>query len=341
MSRNKSTQDFLRLLNENLRENPIWRNLFTNISKTIDAYVTERIDQFAQIRDPQHVHRGDYLTTPLGRGRVVHVDRQYDDTNELIDEIHVNIHNVGNVVVPFRSIHERSVLINGTRSIGFDYFSDSLSDEDYARIYRYIGEYWPESYGTRFVDFMGFIKNTRFEIEQLWTKDKGDFATSDDVEIRKYDYLEPNHGDSLPVYGPLSSEPILNKQDIDSGFADYPTAHVALNYDLNYTPENLSQDDFNDIICLFYFLAPIHLVLQRISASTDIEIPFYSNRGRSPQFHWYETAFLALSDEYVQIPAATFPSVYSVFPDGHVYTQVEHEGDDVEHEGDLVWAPVI
>lgn len=288
-SRNKFDPDFLRVLNENLKEVPTWRTLMEKVTTVINDTLTEQVVELARSRETQHLHRGDFFNTPYGRGRVVHVDRKNDPTGALLDEVHVNVANVGNVVIPFRSVHTRDVLIDGARLLGFDYFSDSLTDEDYARVYKYIGRYWDDSYGFKFVDFMGFLKSTRFEIEQLWTNDKGDFATSDDVEIRKYDFLEPNHGQYQSVYG-SSLDWDLNKQTAKNNLA-YPTSHVQINYDLSYTDHTLSEKDMEDIICLFYFLAPIHLVLERINAAAEVTFEAYSDLGKSPQIHNYAHTF--------------------------------------------------
>lgn len=284
-TRNKVDPDFLRILNQNLQENAVWRTLMEKTTQVINDILHEQTTELARSREPQHIHRGDYITTPLGRGRVVHVDRKNDPSNVMLDEVSVNVVNVGNVVIPFRSVHQRSVLIDGARLLGFDYFSDSLTDEDYARIYRYVNEYWDDSAGSNFIDFMGFIKNTRFNIEQLWTEDKGDYATSSDPIISLYPFLEPNYGFYKPVYD-KNTTPNMNAQQGDNN-RHYPTAHVQLDYDLSFTDGPLSQEDFEDIICLFYFLAPIHLVLERVSAAAYVDFNAYSDKGRNPQIHYY------------------------------------------------------
>lgn len=284
-TRNKLDPDFLRILNTNLSENPTWRTLMEKVTTVVNDLVTSQTTELARIRDVQHVHRGDYYTTDLGRGRVVHVDRKYDPTNVMLDEVSVNVDGLGNVVIPIRTVHQRDILINSARFMGFDYFSDSLTDEDYARIARYVGEYWDDSAGDKFVKFMGFIKNTRFEIDQLWTRDAGDYATSDDVELRKYPFLEPNYGFYHPVYG-SNTAPNLTAQSGNNN-TDYPTAHVQLNYDLSFTDGPMSEKDMEDVICLFYFLAPIHLVLERVNAAANVEFYAYSNKGRNPQIHHY------------------------------------------------------
>lgn len=295
-TRTNRTVDFLRILNEQLKENEFWSTLMEKTTKVMQDVVHEQTTQLARSRGSQHLHRGDYLTTPHGRGRVVHVDRKYDTNNLLLDEVSVHIPNIGNVVVPFRSIQDRGILVNGARFMGFDYFSSNLTDEDYARIYRYIGEYWDDSGGVNFVNFIGFIKNMRFEIHQLWTRDAGDFALSDDEVISKYPFLEANEGLEVIGFGPI--KPIyksntkwnLNAQT-ETDNRDYPTAHVELSYNLEFISRMLTADDVNDIVCLFYFLAPIHLVLERLTAEIRVDFKSYSNRGRSPQVHQYDQGF--------------------------------------------------
>ncbi len=287
VTRNRLDPDFLRILNQNLQENEVWRVLMEKTTAVIRDVLHEQTTELARARDPQHVHRGDYVTTPLGRGRVVHVDRKNDPSSVMLDEVTVNVVNVGNVVIPFRSVHDREILINGARFMGFDYFSDSLTDEDYARIYRYIGEYWDDSAGSNFVDFMGFIKNTRFDIDQLWTEDAGDYATSDDDEISKYPFLEPKESTFKPVYGSNLSWN-ANAQTATNN-KTYPTSHVQLNFDLSFTSGSISAEDHEDIICLFYYLAPIHLVLERVNAAANVY--FNSYKGTSPQVHNLEQTF--------------------------------------------------
>lgn len=278
-TRSKRNVSFLKVLNENLSQYPVWSTLFKKTSDVLNATVMERITQLYNIRDPYHVHRGDYLGTDYGRGKVTHTDR-IPSADGYTSEISVNVDGVGNVVIPFRHLQDRGILIDNARFLGFDYFSDSLSDEDYARVMKYIGDYWDNSSGINFVAFMGFVKNIRFEIEQLWTKDKGDFANSDDSVISKYDILEPNYGQFPPMYG-STNNPTL----VDSNLY-YPTSHVEINYDLGLLKQAIAHKDFNDVVSLFYYLAPIHLVLERINAFVEITKKTY--KGSSVQIHEYD-----------------------------------------------------
>lgn len=305
---------FLNLLNQRLRENPVWRDLFTSVSEIMDAYVNERAVQLSRVRDPQHLHRGDYLDTPQGRGKVSYIKRAFDDDDHILDEVSVEIPGVGSVVVPFRTVHERGILVNGTRSLGFDYFSDKIADEDYARIYKYISEFWQDSGTEDFVNFMGFIKNMRLEAEQLWTRDKGDHATSDAVEIRKYDFLEifdPNS--MIPVWIGSGTVGSNDAVELPAG-ADYPTSHVVISYDIT-----VSQDlDLLDLVNLFYYLAPIHLVLERLQASINTTIPVYA--GIASQFHIYDQGYLFMDDEDEILPPVGF--LFLAEQTGEVLTEI-------------------
>lgn len=292
VTRTENSRDFLRLLNQRLRENPVWRSLFEAVGTVMDDYINERTTQLSRIRDPQHIHRGDYLTTPQGRGKVSYIKRALDNEGQILDEVSVEIPGVGSVVVPFRSVHERGVLINGARSLGFDYFSDRIADEDYARIYKYVAEYWQDSGTEDFVHFMGFIKNMRLEIDQLWTRDKGDSANSDDPEISKYSFLEIfDPSTMLPAWSGLLTPEGIDTTAVPQGM-DYPTSHVAISYDIA-----VSQSlDLFDLVNLFYYLAPIHLVLERINAAVNVTIPVY--RGWAAQMHHYAQGHLVLDESF-------------------------------------------
>lgn len=290
-TRTMNEADFNRVLSERLRENGLWRDLFKAVSQVMTNYVHERATQLSRIRAAQHVHRGDYLNTPLGRGKVAYIKHGVVN-GEIEDEIEVEVPGVGSVTIPLRSSQRRSVLINGSRHMGFDFFSDNISDEDYARIYRYIGHYWQHSGTKTFVDFMGFIKNMLLEIDQLWTRDKGDFANSDDPEISKYDFLESFDPNSmLPIWQGLQTPEGIDTESEPIG-KDYPTSHVALSYDIIVTPNA----NISELVSLFYFLAPIHLVLERINATINVEVPVY--RGYASQLHYYESAHLELDESF-------------------------------------------
>lgn len=292
ITRTEKKGNFLTLLNQRLRENPVWRDLFIATSTILDQYVNERVVDISRIRDPQVLHRGDFVDTPEGRGKVSYIKKSFNSAIGDLDEVSVDIPGVGSVVVPFRSIHDRGVLINGARSLGFDYFSDRISDEDYARVYKFVAEYWQDSGTEHFVKFMGYVKNMRLEINQLWTRDKGDDANSDDPEISKYSFLEMfDENAMIPIWQGLVVNNELDTSAEPIGL-DYPTSHVDLSYDIF-----VSQDlDLSDLVNLFYYLAPIHLVLERINAAVNVDIPTY--RGHGAQFHYYDHGQLILDESF-------------------------------------------
>lgn len=132
---------------------------------------------------------------------------------------------------------ERTFLIANLRQLGFDYQSDFIGDDDYRRLLHMWSLYLPENGTEQFVNFLGYIKNTRFEIQQLWTKDYQSFIEP---------YMIPDGGKITQV---------------NTGF--WPSSHIRLYYDI----EKFPIEDFSDIYPLFYKIAPIHLVLERIVGS--------------------------------------------------------------------------
>lgn len=287
-TRTMNEADFTRVLNERMRENPLWLDLFKAISKVMTDYVHENSTKLSRIRAAQHIHRGDFISTPLGRGKIAYIKHTGDDGG-MVDEVEVEVPGVGAVTIPLRSVQNRNVLINGSKSLGFDFFSDSISDEDYSRIYRYVGHYWQHSGTETFVQFMGFIKNMRLELETLWTRDRGDYANSDDPELRQHLFLEPfNANEMIPVWEGAE----LEVGESPPAGRDYPTSHVQINYDLTIS----DAPNITDLVNLFYFLAPIHLVLQRINASVEVEFPTY--KAVSGQLHIYDQGYLALDESF-------------------------------------------
>lgn len=255
--RTKDQISFLELLNENLSYNPMYSKLFEVVGKELDRQIGEPLSQLARIRSSTHIKRGDYLSVDDDTvGKVAHLRREIIDDKPM-DVITIGLTNGVSVTQTRRALHDRSVLVDSARLQGFDYYSDFLSDQDFARIVDYVSAYWStgSSESPEFIKFIGFIKNMSLELTQLWTIDKGDNATSDDPIISRYDFLEPYDDTMLPVYKPTGKH--------------YPTSHVALTYDAS-----ISQTIDQDIIHLFYYLAPIHLVLERITGNIEAEIGY-------------------------------------------------------------------
>lgn len=275
--RTKNQIDFLKLLNENLSYNPAFVALFEKTSEIINEQITEPLMQLDRIRSSMHIKRGDYLPymdqyEQEQVGKVSHLRRVEGPNGEPLDQITIGIGHGNSLNITRRALHDRRILIDSARLAGFDYYSDFISDADYARVVDYVGRYYnSESNQTpEFIQFIGFIKNMKLEMNQLWTIDKGDNATSDDPEISKYDWLEPYSPNMIPVH---------------KGGPHYPTSHVEITYDAS-----ISQIIDRDLVHLFYLLAPIHLVFERVVGYIDVELQ-YTIRFAG-DFSFYNAGFI-------------------------------------------------
>ena len=252
--RTKEPADFKKVLNDNLANNEFYAKLFDKVGSVIDEQIGEPISQLIKARSSTHIRRGDYLTVEGKRGKVGHIERVYATNGDPLDQITLELVNGTTISTVRRALQDRKSLIAGSRFVGFNYYSDFLKDEDFARIQDYICDYWPRTGQPEFIKFIGFIKSLALDMIPLWTRDKGDFATSDDVEISKYDQLEPFSQSMTPVW--------------NNGLW-YPTSHVEVFYDAI-----ASETIDDDLILLFYTLAPVHLVLERISGSINIDLSY-------------------------------------------------------------------
>lgn len=253
------TTSIQRRLNTRLRTNPAYVELAQAIDTVTRKTVTGPRDELATIRDTRNYHRGDWTTLDDGRRAIInHIAFNEEGSVTAFAQI-PSTGETFEIILPNDNLKDRSVLINSARYHGFNYYSDTLSNEDYARIVDYIEDFWPESGTDSYYRFIGFIKNMRLEADYLWTTDEVD-ETGDDT----YPWLEPNNGQLRPVH---------------AGGHDYPTSHVQLRYDALETPD----PDGEDIFRLFYLLAPIHLVLERIVAELlaaggslkTVAVPFF------------------------------------------------------------------
>ncbi len=252
--RSKNHIEFIRHLNDNLQNNPVYVTLFNKIGGIIDEQIGESLSQLVRARSSRHIKRGDYLKVDGKFGKVAHLKRVYDDEGTPLDEITIQLNSGSTLTTVRRALQDRKTLIDQSRLLGLDYYSDYLKDEDLARVADYISQYWPKNGQPEFIRFIGFVKSLSLEMEQLWTRDKGDNATSDDPQISQYDVLEPRDS---------------GMQEIWNGGVWYPTSHVEITYDAL-----LSSNIDDDLILLFYTLAPIHLVLERISGELGVELTY-------------------------------------------------------------------
>lgn len=262
--RNKNKPDFVKLLNYNLSYNPIFESLYKTTSKVLDEQIGEPLSRLSRIRSSQHIKRGDYLDVEtsrgIERGRVADVKIIQEDDGSHYAKITLGLGN-GNAIVAYKEVlQDRKTLINQAAFAGVDYYSDYISDAEYARLVDYAGSYWKhQNSGERdFIDFIGFIKGMRLSLIQLWTRDQGDYATNPDEGFNFYEYLIPEED----VVDPFRFEGNA------SAGTEYLTSHVDMEYDVLASP-NIG---FNDLINLFYYFAPIELVLNRIVGSIEIEV---------------------------------------------------------------------
>jgi hypothetical protein len=154
-------------------------------------------------------------------------------------------------LMPINVPQERSIMIKNAYLMGFDFYNTSLSDEDYQRLYEYLGMFWPENgIDDNFIKFIGFIKNLKLEMEELWSLDNG----TDEITV-----LEQIHDDSFKA---------------SNGGSWYLTSHVEVLYSLR---EQSSDYEINldEIEKLFYLFAPIMLVLERITGYIDELLKIY------------------------------------------------------------------
>ena len=136
---------------------------------------------------------------------------------------------------------DRQTNIASAKFLGLDYNSDIFSDEEYISLITFLNKFNNTYKGTQsFIQFIGWIKNTKFQVEQLWAKGER-------------------------IYEEFSEETpyIRNNSKIDDtgDKSWYPTSHIRLNYD-----GNLYNTDESEVVYLFYKIAPVNLVLKEIVA---------------------------------------------------------------------------
>lgn len=128
---------------------------------------------------------------------------------------------------------ETVILQKGLKQLGFDPKSKFMTHDHIERLYMFINQYWP-THGTQsFVDFLGFVKNTRFTMDKLWTTDYETFITEQNIQF----ILEGNIVDGTGPY--------------------YPTSHVEMGYNI----ETYNLEGEEEVYDLFNRYAPINLVL--------------------------------------------------------------------------------
>jgi hypothetical protein len=124
---------------------------------------------------------------------------------------------------------ERIFLSLTASQLGLQAGADWLNTTAYIRVVESLSEYYRTSGTKDFYRFMGFLVNTQFELDALWTKDYVKFYT---------------------VPGGVTAY---------EGGEWYLTPHVNLKYD-----GEVFDPLTKDLHKLFYLMAPIHLVLEAI-----------------------------------------------------------------------------
>lgn len=253
--RTKDKIDFVKLLNYNLSYNPFYVKLFETTSQILDNYIVEPLYQLDRVKSSLHIRRGDYLTTKVTSGsdeelkqlKVTNVQPIIHDGIKTY-EITLQLNQGASLKIYQNATQDRQILVNESILNGFNFYSDFLTDEDYQRVVDYIGSYWQENSGhtTDFINFIGFIKNIRLQLNPLWSKDIGE-------------------GENFDFY-PFLEEYDSNMKSIRLGGDNFLTSHVEIEYDAL-----ISDKIDTDLIHLFYLLAPANLVLQRLLGVINVE----------------------------------------------------------------------
>lgn len=128
----------------------------------------------------------------------------------------------------------RKLQIRSLRQKGINFFSDTLSIDDIVRLNRFVGLYWPGKSTKEFDRFLSYFLNIRVDLTQLWNDTQTD------------------------VFNVFEDKPLGLK--LWEGGSWWPTSHIKATFDVENNP-NLKIDD---LVKLFYILAPIQLVLYRV-----------------------------------------------------------------------------
>lgn len=246
-ARGPKRHDITDMLNTRLRSNPVWVSLFNAVNEVFNNNITEPRKQLATIRDPNLYHRGDWVD--LGSSENAIVNRVIVNDDGSVKVLAQKPNDFSGTSIEFdlpTNLKDRDTLIKGAQRHGFNYFSDTLTDADYARLNKYIENYWPEAGTEQFARFIGFLKRMYLDVDQLWSFEND--AADEYPELEVY-----QRGKGVHVW---------------DGGTYYPTSHVQLRYDA-LSNTNIDQVD---LFFLFYLLAPIHLVLERIIGEVKIEV---------------------------------------------------------------------
>lgn len=238
--------DFFKRVQARFKLNPVWSDLFKSVSRVMDEEVEVGRRDLLHIRDPKRFHRGDTYAIEMEGKRIDGVVNQIRQKEDGTDEIFVQLpNNRGVFRVDVDNYKPRDVLVDAARNKGFNHFSSTLTTRDYSRVVEWIEQFYPHASDDNFVRFIGFVKNLDLSMFQLWSQE----STEDN-----YPWME---------------ERPVGISDVSNGGTVYPTSHVVLNYNAT-----ISSNPGDDLAHLFYMLAPIHLVLQRINAEINADLKY-------------------------------------------------------------------
>lgn len=277
--------DYLKILSRKMQGVPAWRDMALACNSVIGQEVDARRRRLEKIRDSVKYRRGDVINNfiynpetnklaineltreaidiPFGyfvkKGIIKNVVRNlalYTQPNGT-DYLDVSFDYNGTAcrwLLPTNITQERDALLKNSYIMGFDFFNTKLSDEDLQRLYETVQIYWNESGSDdNFMKFIGFIKNIRFDLVALWSEDTPEHPADD--PNNEYPFLEPFDN---------------TMKSITDGGTNWQTSHVELDFDLAQFREfyKLNLDDLEQ---LFYYFAPIILVLERIVGKLTVE----------------------------------------------------------------------
>lgn len=283
--------DYLKILSRRLQQVPAWKDLAQSCNEIFGKEVDERRRKLEKIRDSVKYRRGDtlvnieyhetinrpaiYIETRedanipekyiIKNARVINVIKniayyQHSDNKDYLELEFTYKDRVTRWLKPIDIPQERDALLKNAYIMGFDFFNNKLSDEDLQRLYEFLQLYWDESGSDdNFMKFIGFIKNARFDLIPLWSYE--------DDEIKTYEDLANNP--DKDVYPVLSDKP-RDALTVNEGGKWYLTSHVEIRYDLSQFGDFYTLN-LDDLETLFYYFAPIILVLERIVGSLEIE----------------------------------------------------------------------
>lgn len=289
----KADMDYIRILADKMKNVPAWKEIAESARQILGAEVDDRRRKLQKIRDSVKYRRNDVL---------VNVDYEPEDGRPMVDEItgvpflpnstdpiQFRTAKVVNVIKnlsyffdkdttdyldlrvrykdrdyrwlkPFQSPQERDILLKNAYRLGFNFFNTKLSDEDLQRLVEFIQMYWNEAGADdNFVKFIGFIKNQRFELVPMWTEGPAEAADLTTVNTKPFEYPYLRAWDS-------------SMKSITEGGKNWVTSHVEMTYDLAQFTKFYTVN-LDDLEQLFYYFAPIILVLDRVTGYLEVDTP--------------------------------------------------------------------